>query len=274
MVDDPNMATTMNTVSRPFYFWSYLVAVIIAAFLSIGSLIGGQGEIGEEQLPWILISSAFGVYAFVVFAILIYKMWKVIPATIARTTPGKAVGFLFIPIFNFYWWFPALWGWTQDWNSYAAKSEGKLQRISEGLALTIVVISVIGGVIGTIASFAGAPGIGAIITAPNVILIPVFIFKVCNLLSNSPAPADRGPKAVPSSVQTTGLGIASLVLGIVSIILPYLGLVCGIVAIILAIRQRRVFREPLSMAGLITGIIGAAFWGTILTVLVFIIALG
>jgi len=39
--------------------------------------------------------------------ILLYRMWRMVPPERAATTPGKAVGFLFIPIFNLYWNFVA-----------------------------------------------------------------------------------------------------------------------------------------------------------------------
>ena len=38
---------------------------------------------------------------------LLYQCWNLIPRNIASTTPAKAVGFLLIPIFNFYWMFIA-----------------------------------------------------------------------------------------------------------------------------------------------------------------------
>jgi len=268
--------STVNNVSKPFYFGSYLAATVLAALLTIGLLIAGEGKIEEAHLPFAIVSSLIAIYAFVVLAILIYKMWKALPAGVARTTPGKAVGFLFIPLFNFYWWFPALWGWAQDWNSYAAKSEGKLPRISEGLPLSIAVFGAIGGSIGTIAAFAGAPWLGMVLAGPNYVLIPIFIFQVCNLLNNAPAvPDEPVPGGSPALQQagTRSLGVASLVLGILSIPLPYLGLVCGIVAIVLARKQRKVFCEPLSMAGLITGIIGTVFWGLAVVVVVLITAL-
>lgn len=40
---------------------------------------------------------------FVFFCIWIYKLWKQVPVTEAETTPGKAVGFIFIPIYDLYW---------------------------------------------------------------------------------------------------------------------------------------------------------------------------
>lgn len=261
----------MNTVSKPFYFGSYLAATLLAAPFTIGPLIAGEGKVEEEHLPFTIVGGLIGIYAFVVLAILIYKMWKAIPPTVARTTPGKAVGFLFIPVFNLYWWFPALWGWSQDWNSYAVKSEGKLARMSEGLPLSIAVFAAIGGSIGMIVAFAGVPWLGTVLAAPNYVLIPIFIFQVCSLLNTAPAVPDQGIFGAPPVPQQMGkrsLGVASLVLGILSIVLPYLGLICGIVAIVLAQKQRRAFREPLSMAGLITGIIGTVIWGLTVTVLI------
>ncbi len=42
--------------------------------------------------------------AFVLFMIMLYKFWKAIPAEESDgVTPGKAVGFLFIPFFGLYW---------------------------------------------------------------------------------------------------------------------------------------------------------------------------
>ena len=49
---------------------------------------------------------AYNVYLFM----LIYQYWKLIPPDKAQTTPGKAVGFLFIPFFALYWGFIAYWG--------------------------------------------------------------------------------------------------------------------------------------------------------------------
>ena len=64
----------------------------------------------------ILIASGFcfilgGIYSYVI----LFRAWHVIQAGRARTTPAKAVGFLFVPIFNFYWIFVAYHGWANDW---------------------------------------------------------------------------------------------------------------------------------------------------------------
>lgn len=133
-----------------------------------------------------MIGSVVSIYAFVVFAILVYKMWLAIPPTVARTTPGKAVGFLFIPVFNLYWFFQALWGWSQDWNSYAGQSGRALPRTSGALPLSIAMFSAFGGTIGTIAALGGNHWVGTVLAAPNYVLIPIFILQVCNILRAYP----------------------------------------------------------------------------------------
>lgn len=50
----------------------------------------------------------------VFFSRLHYKCWAAIPRSFARTTPDKAVGHLFIPIYNLYGVFPSFGGLGDD----------------------------------------------------------------------------------------------------------------------------------------------------------------
>src|SRR5262245_1631061 len=54
------------------------------------------------------------VVAVVVQMVLLYKLWAAIqdPVLRPRTTPGYAVGLLFVPFYNLYWIFQAYWGWA------------------------------------------------------------------------------------------------------------------------------------------------------------------
>jgi hypothetical protein len=52
------------------------------------------------------------------FLVLLYNFWKILQDGYAAVTPGKAVGFLFIPLFNFYWAFRAFWGLAQEQNKF------------------------------------------------------------------------------------------------------------------------------------------------------------
>ena len=64
-----------------------------------------------ENYLWMFLLSPVYILAVVFAMILLFKCWKALPEAHRKTTPGKAVGFLFIPLYNFYWVFvsfPAL----------------------------------------------------------------------------------------------------------------------------------------------------------------------
>jgi len=76
--------------------------------------------------------------------ILLYRFWDIIQDGNARTSPSKAVGFCFIPFFNFYWLFIANVGLAKDMNTYCNERDIAGPRISEGLALTYCILSFCG----------------------------------------------------------------------------------------------------------------------------------
>lgn len=49
---------------------------------------------------------------------LLYRCWMIIQDGEARTTPGRAVGFLFVPFFNLYWIHVVTVGLAEDMNRY------------------------------------------------------------------------------------------------------------------------------------------------------------
>lgn len=81
------------------------------------------------------------------------------------------------------------------------------------------------------------------------------------------------PPYVP--LKTNTKSVVSLVLGILSIIIPYLGFLIGIVAIVFAslsfkeIRMRMEQGKGLAVAGLVCGIIGTAIYAIIAVFFVF-----
>jgi hypothetical protein len=59
-----------------------------------------------------------------------------------RMTPGKAVGFLFIPFFNLYWLFQVYSGFATDYNNYLKEKNLQAPPLSSGLmtAMAIFII--------------------------------------------------------------------------------------------------------------------------------------
>ena len=64
-----------------------------------------------------IVAVTFGLIALISGLRILHKLWSLIPANKARTTPGKAVGFLFIPLFNLYWTFVAFYCLTRVLNA-------------------------------------------------------------------------------------------------------------------------------------------------------------
>ena len=65
--------------------------------------------------------------------VLLYKIWAIIQIGPVRTTPGKAVGYLFIPYFNLYWIFRVFLGWSRDYNRVLSEYGLEEHRTSEVL---------------------------------------------------------------------------------------------------------------------------------------------
>lgn len=47
-----------------------------------------------------------------------YKLWDVLQDGVTSVTPGKAIGFLFVPVYNLYWIFRTWSGYPKDHNDY------------------------------------------------------------------------------------------------------------------------------------------------------------
>jgi hypothetical protein len=89
---------------------------------------------------WFFIGIPAVIAAIVLRCVIMYKAWNQVQDGYQRTTPGKAVGFCFIPFFNFYWIFVAYHGLAQDINSYMRRNAVPGELMSEGLALTYCIL--------------------------------------------------------------------------------------------------------------------------------------
>ena len=100
----------------------------------------------------------------VFWCILLYRQWSLLQGHGARVTPGKAVGFGFIPFYCFYWWFVAYAGLATDTNRRLKEIGTNAKRMSFGLAVTDCILGILSSTIGFI------PVIGAALTVPIMII--------------------------------------------------------------------------------------------------------
>jgi multisubunit Na+/H+ antiporter MnhB subunit len=113
-------------ISKGFYIGSYIAGMALTIILIV---VGLSRRRLEEGMPFILASYIPMIFAAVVYWVLYYKGWKAIQDGYARTTPGKAIGFLFIPFFNFYWVFQVTWGFAKDYNAFLDRHSINAQKL-------------------------------------------------------------------------------------------------------------------------------------------------
>ncbi len=136
-------------------YWGYIGSIVVMIALMVGLIVqvaasgkGASGNLETEMQGWAI---GFGLFVFVVLGIaicmmvfamiLLYRYWKIMQPYSKRTTPGKAVGFLFIPFFNLYWMFVAYHGLAKDIDTYLDQNrESKAPRPSTGLVLATVIM--------------------------------------------------------------------------------------------------------------------------------------
>ena len=76
--------------------------------------------------------------AVVLLCLFLHKSWSLVQDGKATTTPGMAVGLLFVPLFNLYWLFVAFYGLACELNRVAGDANLS-RRVSTGLELTATV---------------------------------------------------------------------------------------------------------------------------------------
>lgn len=128
---NPYVAPVTNTLNvqggdyplpyvKPASFGMY-VGLLVGGFIlmMIGFIIMAASGSGDPSAMSVLVMLAGGgvlCWGAILGLIYVHRAWTVLQPAGASTTPGKAVGFLFIPFFNLYWAFVAYWKWAKEWN--------------------------------------------------------------------------------------------------------------------------------------------------------------
>jgi hypothetical protein len=87
----------------------------------------------------VLLGFAAILFGSSIWYLLLYRAWAAIQDGNASTTPEKAVGFLFIPFYNFYWIFKAWYGFAQDYNRYLDRYALNTPKLAESLFLVFCI---------------------------------------------------------------------------------------------------------------------------------------
>tara|TARA_Y100001970_G_scaffold163968_1_gene200354 strand:- start:249 stop:794 length:546 start_codon:yes stop_codon:yes gene_type:complete len=159
---------------------SYLVGIYGTSFLSLLMMWGGlivmisAGMYGnpyymDEEMILVgvvimLIGFIVSTISVVLWCILTHKLWAAIQGPSSRTTPGQAVGLMFVPFFNLYWWFQAVWGWSVDYNKHIKDKGVVVPPVSEGVGLAWCVLCCVGII----------PFVGYLTAIPQLVLMIIW----------------------------------------------------------------------------------------------------
>lgn len=77
-----------------------------------------------------------------------YRLWSAIPKAFQATTPAKAVGFLFIPLFNIYWIYATLTKLSESLMAWSKTTASPVKKSIKHLAIASAVTTYLSGPLG------------------------------------------------------------------------------------------------------------------------------
>jgi len=181
---------------KGFYLGTLAAALGVPVLLNAAVIVLVLTEVWKSQrlhdLVPILILVGMGVlliiYGAAVMCAFIYRMWAAIQDGHARTSPSRALGFLFIPLYQFYWVFQAYPGFAKDFNAFAARHSLNVPRLSPGLFTAYAILCIV----------AMLPWLDVLLSPAIVIVGLILVARVCdavNALPRTPPAASPTPAA-------------------------------------------------------------------------------
>jgi hypothetical protein len=142
---------------------------------------GGSEDALMQAL--MLFGLALTTYAVVVLHVLIYRAWRAIQDDATRTTPGKAVGYLFIPAYNMYWVFVALSGYAREYNLYLHRSGFGLPRLGRAVFTTAAIMYPVAFAAYSLSSLGFSETIWVLCTFVYWVLMIAVADRLCNAIN-------------------------------------------------------------------------------------------
>jgi hypothetical protein len=126
---------TIKAASFGLWLWTFLGSFLCIALMGVFFTMAGrnaeaaqtdQAAQSQMAIQMILGFVMLGLFflcmmmSMVFIYMNLYRAWSCLRAGAPRTTPGMAIGMLFIPFYNIYWIFVAIAGLPKDWNRIVA----------------------------------------------------------------------------------------------------------------------------------------------------------
>jgi predicted Zn finger-like uncharacterized protein len=129
-------APTKAALSKVLFVYCWIGVRIIAGVLgALGLMMAVQKGEKSTLIAVFAAADVFLIGSLAIEYMLFYKMWAAIGDSQASISPGKAVGFLFIPVFNLYWALLMVTGFAEDYNSFILRRSIKARSLPMSLYL-------------------------------------------------------------------------------------------------------------------------------------------
>lgn len=129
---------TPGTMSKGFFVGSLVACLGVSIIINL-FMLGAKTEATAGVCA--VLNGIVSLYQAVVMFIFIYAMWKALQNASPSMTPGQAIGFMFIPGFNIYWYIRVLGDWAKVFNLNLKRKGLDLAPAPEGLFLATVALS-------------------------------------------------------------------------------------------------------------------------------------
>jgi hypothetical protein len=174
-------------------YMSFMLKYIAAVSLNVIFLLivtFNRAFLERHLLAYLAAAVSAAIIITVLSGIFLYRAWAQIQDGRARTTPGKAVGFRFIPFFALYWEFVAVKGLAEDIEDYARARNIAIEPIPRSLTITYCVLMIVAGFLSAV------PVLGPLLLISLAVVLLILFKKIADA---SAAIAEAKLSAAPAA---------------------------------------------------------------------------
>jgi predicted Zn finger-like uncharacterized protein len=131
------------------YCW-VAIRIIAGIFAFLGLMLAIRKVAHSTLIATFTAADVFLIISVAIELMLFYRMWAAIRDNQASISPGKAVGFLFIPVFNIYWALCMLIGFAEDYNAFIQRRSIKTKELPITLFMIYAFMFILTAIIVTI----------------------------------------------------------------------------------------------------------------------------
>ena len=129
-------AVSKTALSKTVFVYCWTGVRIIAGVLgALGLMLAIRKEDHSTLIATFAAANVFLICSVAIEMLLFYRMWAAIQDDKTSISPAKAVGFLFIPVFNIYWALLMVTGFAEDYNAFIQRRAIKTKDLPMALFL-------------------------------------------------------------------------------------------------------------------------------------------